>query len=63
MPYADLELSLRRWSGDDDAVELRFQLADAGAEAHLIAGSPPACGSISRPSNSSRTTRTAMERQ
>src|SRR5262245_46256913 len=41
MPYADLELSLRRWSGDDYAVELRFQLADAGADAHLISGAPP----------------------
>src|SRR5262245_21985912 len=41
MAYADLELSLRRWSGDDYAVELRFQLANTGAEAHLIASAPP----------------------
>src|SRR5262245_17179104 len=41
MHYADLELSLRRWSGDDYVVELRCQPADAGAEAPRIAASPP----------------------
>jgi hypothetical protein len=41
MTYADLELSLRRWSGDDYAVELRFQLAGTGTDAHLITGAPP----------------------
>jgi tetratricopeptide (TPR) repeat protein len=41
MTYADLELSLRRWSGDDYAVELRLQLVGSGAESHLIPGAPP----------------------
>lgn len=36
---ADLELSLRRWSGDDYAVEARF--LPASADAQLIAGPPP----------------------
>jgi ATP/maltotriose-dependent transcriptional regulator MalT len=39
--YADLELSLRRWGGDDYAVEARFRLAASAGEAQLISGSPP----------------------
>lgn len=38
---ADLELALRRWAGDDYALEARFQLAGSAAPAQLIAGDPP----------------------
>lgn len=38
---ADLEFSLRRWSGDDYAVEARFRLAASATEAQLISGAPP----------------------
>ncbi|MBX0327051.1 CHAT domain-containing protein [Oscillochloris sp. ZM17-4] len=38
---AALELSLRRWGGDDYALEARFQLSASAAPAQLIAGSPP----------------------
>lgn len=38
---ADLELSLRRWSGDDYALEARFQLGGSAALAQLISGAPP----------------------
>lgn len=40
-PSADLELSLRRWGGDDYALEARFQLSASAAPAQLIAGAPP----------------------
>jgi tetratricopeptide (TPR) repeat protein len=41
LPSADLEISLRRWSGDDYALEARFQLSASAVPAQLIAGTPP----------------------
>ncbi len=40
-PFADLEISLRHSSGDDYALEARFQLTASAAHDHLISGAPP----------------------
>lgn len=39
--YVDLELSLRRWSGDDYALEAHFRLATSAVASQLIDGSAP----------------------